>query len=138
MFEPSLKTWSKLTDVDIPQNIEFNRAIVYENSIFLTGNHSYELFCLKPPIKRQSHNKGNEPQTGHKLELIGKFSTETHNVSLVGHEIFNFSTNQFEYISTIETYNLKTKEFKVVWEKETEEFDFSPYQPIACFPLVVF
>ena len=72
------------------------------------------------------------------LELIGKFSTETHNVSLVGHEIFNFSTNQFEYISTIETYNLKTKEFKVVWEKETEEFDFSPYQPIACFPLVVF
>ena len=138
VYEPSLKTWSKLTDVEIPQNIEFNRSIVYQNSIFLTGSHSYELFCLKPPIKRQSHNIGNEHQPGHKLELIGKFSTETQNVSLVGYEIFNFSTDPFEYISTIETYNLKTKEFKVVWKKETEEFDFSPYQSLACFPLVVF
>ena len=79
-----------------------------------------------------------ELKKGYKLESIGKFSTETQNVSLVGFEIFNFSTDPFEYISTIETYNLKTKEFKVVWEKETEEFDFSPYESLACFPLVVF
>ena len=45
VYEPSDNTWSKLTDVEIPQDIEFNRSIVYENSIFLTGNHSYKLFC---------------------------------------------------------------------------------------------
>ena len=138
VYDLNQKTWSKLMDIEIPKNMEFNKAIVYKDSIFLTGNHSYELFQFKPEDKIQPRREGKVNQSAPKLELVGKFSNETQNVCLVGHEIFNFSTDPFEYNSTIEKYNLKTKEFNVAWEKETEEFDFSPYQSLGCFPLVVY
>lgn len=138
VYDLNQKTWSKLMDIEIPKNMEFNKAIVYKDSIFLTGNHSYELFQFKPHDKIHPRCEEKEDQSSPQLELVGKFSNETQNVCLVGHEIFNFSTDPFEYNSTIEKYNLKTKEFNVTWEKETEEFDFSPYQSLGCFPLVVY
>ena len=138
VYEPDLKTWSTLMDVEIPKNIEFNRAIVYEDSIFLTGNHSYDLYRFMSTPKSQPHFKDKVYQQELKLEFVGKFKNGAQNVCLVGDDIFNFSTDPFEYNSSIETCNLKTKEFKVVWDRETEEFDFSPYQSLGCFPLVVY
>ena len=136
-YEPNLKSWSNLLIEKIPKNIEFNRAIVYKDSIYLTGNHSYDLFRFKPD-KSQPHIDGNVVEPRHELRHLGKFFTETQNVCLVGDELFNFSTDPFEYKSTVETYNIKTGKFKIVWEKETEELDFSPYQSLGCFPLVIY
>ena len=118
VYEPDLKTWTTLMDVEIPKNIEFNRAIVYEDSIFLTGNHSYELYRFNPDWEISDHVGSGVIKREHELELLGKFSNEAQNVCIVGDKIFNFSTDQFEYNSTIETYDLKAGKFNVIWEEE--------------------
>ena len=118
--------------------MEFNRAMVYENFIYLTGNHSYELYRFNPDWKLSDHDGSGVIKREHELELLGKFSNEAQNVCIVGDKIFNFSTDQFEYNSTIETYDLKEGKFNVVWEEETDDFDFSPYQSSGCFPLVIY
>jgi hypothetical protein len=138
VYQPSLKSWSKIDDVELPKHIEFNRAMVHGNFIYLTGNHSYELFRFNPDWKISDHDGSNVCQPEHELKFLGKFSNEVQNVCVVEDNIFNFSTDQFEYNSTIEKYDLKTGKFNVVWEKETDAFDFSPFHSSGCFPLIIY
>lgn len=115
-----------MDDMILPKHMEFNRALVHGNHIYLTGNHAYELYRLNPGVRKQS------------LEFLGKFANEAQNVCVVGNTIYNFSTDQFDNNSAIETYDLETRQFNVVWEKETHEFDFSPYYSSGCFPIVIY
>ena len=137
VYHPNTTKWSKMEHVILPKHIEFNRAIVHGSYIYLTGNHAYELYRFNPDEKKSSLDR-NIDEDEQELELLGKFSNEAQNVCVVGNTIYNFSTDQFEYNSTIETFDLNTKKFQVVWGKDTEEFDFSPYYSSGCFPLVIY
>ena len=141
VYDPDMKSWSILNLFKLPKHIEFNRALVHENHIYLTGNHAYELYRFDPDEIQPYNNETIEQEEEDErieLELIGKFSYEAQNVCLVGSTIYNFSTDQFEYNSTIETFDISTKSFNVLWEKETDEFDFSPYHSSGCFSLVIY
>ena len=50
--------------------------------------------------------------------------------------IYNFSSDQFAYYSTIETYDLKSGAFDMPFQTEDESLDFSPYFSFGCFALV--
>ena len=110
---------------------------MYGNFIYLTGHHSYELYRFNPDYI-SDHDGSKVYQPEHELEFLGKFSNEVQNVCIVEDNILNFSTDQFEYNSTIETYDLKAGKFNVVWEKETDAFDFSPFHSSGCFPLTIY
>ena len=115
--------------------------MVHENHIYLTGNHAYELYRFNPDKIQPHINEISEEEEENErieLELIGKFSYEAQNICIVGSTIYNFSTDQFEYNSTIETFDISTKSFNVLWEKETDELDFSPYHSSGCFSLVIY
>ena len=157
VYDTTLKLWSKIDNVTLPKHMEFNRALVHENYIYLTGNHAYELYRLNPDDINRNRDENvriadeSLPDISQKppvqpskaedkpaLEFLGKFANEAQNVCVVANTIYNFSTDQFEYNSVIETYNLETRKFNVVWEKETHQFDFSPYYSSGCFPLIIY
>ena len=128
--------------------MEFTCALVHKNYIYLTGNHAYELYrlnpdqikdedCVAPGVSQASLNSVKNGENL-ELELVGRFANEAQNVCVVGNTIYNFSTDQFDYKSAIETYNIETGQFSVVWEKDTDDFDFSPYDSLGCFSLVIY
>ena len=118
------KHWSKLPIIELGRNVEFNCAIPTEDGIYLTGNHAYELFKFQPSKLT--------------LTVVGKFANEAQNICLVGNVIYNFSTDQFDYKSSIETYDIAEEKFNLLYEKNTDDFDFSPYYSFGCFPLVMY
>ena len=72
------------------------------------------------------------------VQLVGKFSNEAQNICIVDNVIYNFTTDQFDYKSSIETYDISRKKFDNLWEKNTDDFDFSPYYSSGCFPVVIY
>ena len=148
VLSSTLKLWTKVSNIVLPKHMEFTCALVHGNYIYLTGSHAYELYRLNPDYITDegcvatvvSETTSNAVQKGGEiqLELVGKFANEAQNVCVVGNTIYNFSTDQFDYKSAIETYDLETGHFSVVWEKDAEDFDFSPYHSAGCFPLVIY
>ena len=90
VYQPDSKLWSKIEDIELPKHIEFTRAMVHGNFIYLTGNHAYELYRFNPDWKI-SDAHGSNVQAEHELQLLGKFSNEAQNICIVGDVIFNFS-----------------------------------------------
>ena len=147
VYRPNTKSWSKMDNLILPQHMEFKRALVHGNYIYLTGNHAYELYRFNPDRRNPTPgittvDDTDEvlPDTEQKeeLEFLGKFANEAQNVCVVGNTIYNFSTDQFDYNSAIETFDIETKRFNVAWETDSDEFDFSPYHSSGCFPLVIY
>ena len=153
-YDPKTGKWSKLDHIDLPKHMEFNCALVSDNHIYLTGNHSYELYRFdptdnpKPEADPQEitlefgdeQREVKEPPQSEKVELefVGRFTNEAQNVCMVFDVIYNFSTEQFDYKSSVETFDLRKNTFSIAWEKNTDDFDFSPYYSSGCFPIVLY
>ena len=127
-FDPIEDKWCKVySQVQFPTNVEFNFALVHCDEVYLTTRHGFKLFRL--PLEDKE-----------KVELteVGTFQSETQNVCLVDGIIYNFSSDQFDYYSTIERYDITKGHFDLLFKTEDEEIDFSPYFSFGCFPLVNF
>jgi len=118
------RAWKEVRCRNFPKNIGFNCAVPYHDCIYLTSTTGYSLYKFDP-----------EAAT---ISLVGKFQEETQNICIVGDVIYNFYSEQFDYRSTVETYDIKADEFKQIWEKRTEDFEFAPYGSSGCFPVVLF
>jgi hypothetical protein len=117
-----------LNNYSMPKDVEFKKAMATSDHIYLTANHKSELFRFDPD-KIASEN------TKLEFELVGTFANPPDNVCLIEEDgiIYNFSK------ATIETFNTKTGEFKVVWEEtETDKsLEFSSNFSLGCFPTVI-
>ena len=129
-YNVDLDFWSVHNEVELPKCMEFNNAMASGDTLYLTAVHSYELYSFKPDQLRS------ERKSKIQLKKVGKFANEAQNTCLLNDVIYSFSTDQFDRKSYIETYDIKTDKFELVWEKETDDFDFSPYSSIGCFPLL--
>lgn len=130
-YDPEANEWSSdaFQNVEMPRAVEFNFALATQTCIYLTAKHSYELYCYKP-------TEANEMGCKKPLEVVGQFQCETQNMCIVDGVIYNFSSDQFDYSASVETYTEDTRTFKVEWTKADSNIDFSPYFSFGCFPLV--
>ena len=71
-------------------------------------------------------------------EFLGRFSSEAQNLCLVDGVIYNFSTEQFDDISTVETYSVLGGKFAQPWTKKGKVYDFNPNKSVGAFPLVIY
>ena len=71
-------------------------------------------------------------------ECLGRFVSEAQNICLVDGVIYNFSTDQFDYISTVETYSVREGKFAQPWTKKGQVYDFNPNKSVGAFPLVIY
>ena len=71
-------------------------------------------------------------------EFLGRFSSEAQNLCLVDGVIYNFSTEQFDYISTVETYSVQGAKFAQPWINKGKVYDFNPNKSVGAFPLVIY
>ena len=119
-----------LKHVKFTNNFEFNSASAYQNYLYFTGKFNSSLY--RCPLIAES----DAPKV--EAELVGKFKSECQNICLVEDKIYNFSSDQFDHHSTIEVYDLTNRDFKLVYESNDEELDFSPYYSFGCFPLMLY
>ena len=71
-------------------------------------------------------------------EFLGRFSNEAQNLCLVDGVIYNFSTEQFDDISAVETYSVREGNFSQPWTKKGKVYDFNPNKSVGAFPLVIY
>jgi hypothetical protein len=120
--------WSPaLVHVTFPSGMEFNYAVAYKDHVYLTIRHGLQVY--RCPLIQITEDKC-------QLETVGEFEFETQNVCLVDSVIYNFSSDQYDFCSTLETFDLETSAFDLVFKTESEELDFSPYYSFGCFPLI--
>ena len=103
----------------------------YKDNVYLTTRHNDNSKLYSFAL---STNEDSDPAT--KLTLIGEFQQETQNVCIIESVIYNFSSDQFAYYSTIESYDIEEGSFDILFKTEDEGLDFSPYFSFGCFPLV--
>lgn len=129
VYDPNEDKWSKaFQHVSFPSGVEFNFAIAFNDFIYVTVRHTRKLYRFPLTVAKDSVE----------ITCVGEFQQETQNLCLVDNVIYNFSSDQFAYYSTIETYNIPEDCFDLVFKTEDEELDFSPYYSFGCFPLVKF
>jgi hypothetical protein len=123
-----------LTHFKIPKDVEFQTAMSATDCIYLTANHRNDLYKFDPD---QTYDQTETETESEKLEfeLVGTFTHPPRNVCLIDDVIYNFSG---EFKPAIETYDVKKKVFKVVWEEESGTLEFSSNFSFGCFPLVKF
>ena len=124
-FDCHKNNWEKaFSNVDFSQQvIEFSFALYYEGHIYASARHQHKLYSF--PLESDRVVQVTE---------IGTFQEEAQNLTLVDSKIFNFSSDQFDYFSTIECYDLQSRTFSTVFKSEDQDIDFSPYYSFGCFP----
>ena len=127
--------WDKAFDQHLSSDLpkfEFHSVLPYQKEFYFTCKYSSSLhkFTLKKSL--------GVVWSLSLEQFLGKFQNEAENVCLVDGKIYNFSSGPD--LSTVEVYDITSKEFKVVFEsKNEEELDFSPYSgdySFGCFGLV--
>ena len=113
----------------ISAGVEFNFAMPYKNNVYLTTRHNTKLYSFALSTNEES-------DSAVELNLIGEFQQETQNVCIIESVIYNFSSDQFAYYSTIESYDIDDESFDILFKTEDESIDFSPFFSFGCFPLV--
>ena len=127
VYDPEKEKWEKaFPHVEFPSDLKIKSVMFHKDRVFLTSSHGYSLYSFP--------TMATEPSV--KVTKIGDFQQETQNVCLVHSKIYNFSSDQFAYFSTIESYDIKEDSFETLFKTEDEEIDFSPYYSFGCFPLV--
>eukprot|EP00096_Caligus_rogercresseyi_P014924 TRINITY_DN7386_c0_g1_i1.p1 TRINITY_DN7386_c0_g1~~TRINITY_DN7386_c0_g1_i1.p1 ORF type:complete len:466 (+),score=83.55 TRINITY_DN7386_c0_g1_i1:52-1449(+) len=124
VYDVQKDSWTRLSSIAIPKNVEFSSALAFKDTIYLTSSHSRGLYTFKP--------KKDEV-----IRLIGQFHCEVQNVCIVKGIIYSFSSDQFDCKSSIESYDCSTGTFAQLWEERNEKMDFSPYYSFGCFPLLM-
>ena len=125
-----LNFWSTLTHFNIPKDVEFSSAMSGDDFIYLTANHRNDLYKFDPD---KSFTKSENEKL--EFEHLGKFCHSPQNVCLIEEIIYNFSDDEKP---TVEIFDVKKKEFKVVWQDEIGTMEFSSNFSFGCFPLVTF
>ena len=129
LYHVDTDTWEMVTTLNYPDSVEFDRAIhdtdVDTDDVYLTSRISNKLYRLK----RESDCKYTF------CDLVGTFSCEAQNTCLVNGVIYNFYSDEFSYESVVESYDIRTGQFNVLWQKDVPDWDFSPYHCLGCFPL---
>ena len=129
LFNEERKDWDvPFKHVTFPNEMEFAFANVYEDKVYVTPRNSRKLFSF--PLYAED---------GKSVEIteIGEFEQETQNLTLFNGMLYNFSSDQFDYLSTIEAYSISNGDFSVLFKSEDQELDFSPYFSFGTFPLTV-
>ena len=128
-YDEQSKKWDvPFQHVKFPNDIELAFANVYEDNVYVSPRNSRKLFSF--PLKSAADKI---------VEIfeIGEFEQETQNLTLVNGTLFNFSSDQFDYMSVIEAYSIANGKFSVLFKSEDPELDFSPYFSFGCMPLLV-
>ena len=126
-YESKFRSWEKVfTNIQFPSGIEFSFAFVNDNSVYITLKNSSKLYCF--PLST-------EKSCTEFLE-IGEFQYETQNVTMVDSILYNFSSDQFDYLSTVESFDIRKREFSTLFKSEDQDLDFSPYYSFGCLPMV--
>ena len=129
VYDPALDKWEKAFEhVEFPPEMKIKTVLFHEQKVFLTSSHGYSLYSF-PMLPEKSEGKS-------AVTKIGDFQQETQNVCLVNSVIYNFSSDQFAYFSSIESYDIEDNTFDMLFKTEDEDMDFSPYFSFGCFPLV--
>ena len=127
VYDREMDKWAPaFGNVALPKNLEFNAVMPYKESVYMTAKFNYKLFRF--PLKGSG-------ESAEEAVVVGHFQQETQNVCMVNSVIYNFSSDQFDYFSTVEAYDIETEKVDLVYKTEDEELDFSPYFSFGCFPL---
>jgi len=129
LFDTDRNTWTILRVTNYPTDLEFDRAMFDEETedIYLTSSYSRTLF----KCSLQEDNSCN-------MESVGKFTTETKNTCIVHGNIYNFNSEEFDDDRVLESYDIRSQQFHVLWKDNVPEWDFSPNYCLGCFPLVTY
>ena len=129
LFDIDSNKWTKLDVSNYPTDLEFDRAMFDAESeaIYLTSSYSRTLF-------KCSILAGNSCI----MESVGKFTTETKNTCLAERVIYNFNSEEFDDDRVLESYDIVSQQFRVIWKDTVPEWDFSPNYCLGCFPLVTY
>ena len=129
-YDIGTKSWEKAFDfVHFPvekEVIEFSFALHCEGKIYVSARHQHKLYSF--PLNSEERVE---------LTEIGSFKEETQNLTLVDSVIYNFSSDQFDYMSSIESYDIHSGTFNTLFTSEDQDIDFSPYYSFGCFSLSV-
>ena len=121
--------WRQVNVEEFPDNIEFNRAMTDHScdiaTVYLTAHYKSDIYKLQ-------FLEDNSCQ----IVKVGNFTSEARNTCLVGKNIFNFVSEEFSYESLLECFNLNTNACTKLWETDSPEWSFAPYNSLGCFPLV--
>jgi len=126
LLDMESRRWTEVTVTNYPTDLEFDRAMFDEESedVFLTSSYSRDLY-------KCSMLGENSCQ----IESVGKFTTETKNTCLVDGIIYNFNSEEFDDDRVLESYHVRSQQFRVLWKDKVPEWDFSPNYCLGCFPL---
>ena len=127
VFDTETNTWSQANVTNYPSDIEFDRAMFEPETdrLYLTSSFSRTLF----QCSIESDNSCN-------METVGKFTTETKNTCIVDGIIYNFNSEEFDDERVLESYDVRSQQFSILWKDNLPQWDFSPNYCLGCFPLV--
>ena len=128
VFDTERNTWSHLTVSNYPSDIEFDRALYDPDTdgLYLTSSYSRALFQCSISPDQYSCN----------MQSVGKFTTETKNTCIVDGIIYNFNSEEFGDERVLESYDVRSQQFSILWKDNLPQWDFSPNYCLGCFPLV--
>ncbi|XP_049814572.1 kelch-like protein 38 isoform X1 [Schistocerca nitens] len=125
--------WHTFREPPITNNMAFNSAMPYEESIYLTGAYSCDLIKFSPYITTS--------ETSAEHETVGAFYNQPSGACLIHDKIYAFSTDESGHMS-VELYDIKKKCFQTVWEGCENEIygivDFNPKSNVGCFPMCLY
>ena len=126
VFDTETNTWSPHTVTNYPSDVEFDRAMYdpESDSLYLTSSYSRNLFQCS--LSQDPCN----------MQTVGKFTTETQNTCIVDGIIYNFNSEEFGDERVLESYDVRSQEFSILWKDNLPQWDFSPNYCLGCFPLV--
>ena len=126
VFDTETNTWSPHTVTNYPSDVEFDRAMYdpESDSLYLTSSYSRNLFQCS--LSQDPCN----------IQSVGKFTTETQNTCIVDGIIYNFNSEEFGDERVLESYDVRSQEFSILWKDNLPQWDFSPNYCLGCFPLV--
>ncbi|KAG8232725.1 hypothetical protein J437_LFUL013318 [Ladona fulva] len=159
-YHPPSDMWTTINELSLPKNTGFSSAMPYKDYIYLTGIYTTKLMRFNP--RHQLHYK---KQKGEKdswtLETVGNFRNKALNTCIVGHKIYSFalpedwhgfedechSSEDSKGFLEIETYNITTETFEVVWTGSLDKIkldgggiiaDFMTQHCAGCFSMIKF
>ena len=129
LFDMESCSWTEVRVTNYPTDLEFDRAMWDEESdcVFLTSSFSRALYKCSLQEDKSCN-----------LESVGKFTTEAKNTCLVDGIIYNFNSEEFDDDRVLESYDIKSEQFSVIWKDIVPDWDFSPNYCLGCFPLVTY
>lgn len=128
--------WQTVSNIRLPANENFTHAVSDGEAIYVAGISSPYLY------KFVDKDVITEPVEGDRavrdMERIGRFKFVVTNMCLVDRTIYNIAKQQFSDESAVESYNLNSGEFKMLWQRRSRKFFINPECSMGCFSMAIF